>query len=77
MKNASEKIETALSEKRVKLHLFEPSNRKIWTIVGQGEEHWLDPSFEFCSCLGYYFGKLEGRKGCYHVDCIKLAKNEN
>jgi predicted nucleic acid-binding Zn finger protein len=77
MKKSSEKIESAVSEKRVKLHLFEPSKRKIWTIVGRGKEHWLDPDFEFCSCPGYYFGKLEGKKQCYHMDSIKLAKKEN
>ena len=75
--NSYEKIESAVSEKRVKLHLFEPSNREIWTIVGRGKEHWLDPYFEFCSCPGNYFGKLDGKKGCYHLESIKLAKKEN
>jgi len=26
------KIDSLLSEKRIKLHLFEPSNRKIWQL---------------------------------------------
>jgi len=28
------KIDSLLSEKRIKLHIFEPSNRKIFTVVG-------------------------------------------
>ena len=35
------KIDSLLSEKRIKLHLFEPSNRKIWTVVGADKEYWL------------------------------------
>ena len=50
----SDRIELLVSEKRVKLHLFEPSKRKIWTIVGKGEEYWLDPDSCFCSCPGFY-----------------------
>ena len=30
-----DRIEQLVSEKRVKLHLFEPSQRKIWTVVGK------------------------------------------
>ena len=32
-----DRIEQLVSEKRVKLHLFEPSQRKIWTVVGKTE----------------------------------------
>lgn len=71
-----DKVRTAVSEKRVKLHVFEPSQRKIWTIVGKGKEHWLDPSLEFCSCPGFYFGKLGHKKECYHLESVKLAKKE-
>ena len=74
MIQSSEKIESVLSQKRVKLHLFQPSLRKIWTVVGIGEEHWLDPEAEYCSCPGYYFGKLNGKKRCYHLDSLNAAK---
>ena len=43
MNKDPDRIELLVSEKRVKLHLFEPSKRKIWTVVGKGEEHWVDP----------------------------------
>lgn len=73
----TKKTGVIISEKRVKLHLFEPSKRQIWTVVGMGEEHWLAPEFDFCSCQGYYFGKLKGKKSCYHLESVKLAIEEN
>jgi len=77
MKKDSSKIESVISEKRVKLHLFEPSNRKVWTVVGKGKEHWLDPELNFCSCPSYYFNTADGKPGCYHLDSLRLAEKEN
>ena len=77
MKKNPDRIESLVSEKRVKLHVFEPSQREIWTVVGKGKEHWLDPDGEYCSCPGYYFGKLSGKKSCYHLESVVLAKKEN
>ena len=75
--NASfDKIESIVEGKRVKQHVFEPSQRVIWTVVGKGEEYWLDPNLEFCSCPGYYFGRLNGRLTCYHLESQKLAQKE-
>ena len=76
MNNSLEKIESTVNEKRVKLHHFTPSDRKIWTIVGKEKEHWLEPDFEFCSCPGFYFGMSKSQKPCYHLESIKLAKKE-
>mgnify|MGYP007063394961 FL=1 len=64
----SEKINSLLSEKRIKLHIFEPSNRKIWTVVGAEKEYWLDPDLDFCSCPGYYFNNE-----CYHLDTLTVV----
>ena len=77
MNKSSEKIESVVSQKRVKLHVFEPSQRKIWTVVGVSGEYWVDPESEYCSCPGYYFGKLNGKNTCYHLDSIRLADREN
>ena len=77
MSKDSERIESIVSEKRVKLHLFEPSQKKIWTVVGKSKEHWIDPDAEYCSCLGYYFGRLNGKTTCYHLESAYLAKKEN
>ena len=66
------KIDSLLSEKRLKLHIFDPSNRKIWTVVGTEKEYWFDPDLAFCSCPGYYFNNE-----CYHLDFFRLAKTKN
>jgi len=75
--NNTNKINNIVSEKRVKLHVFEPSKRKIWTIVGKGKEHWLDPELDFCSCPGYYFSKSNEKKECYHLKAVQLAKKDD
>jgi len=77
VKKSFDRIESLVSEKRVKFHVFEPSQREIWTVVGKSKEHWLDPEGEFCSCPGYYFGKLSGKNICYHLESALLAQKEN
>lgn len=77
MKKEENKIQSTVLEKRVKLHIFEPSNRKIWTVVGKGKEHWLDPEMDYCSCPGFYFGNISERIPCYHLESAKIAKKEN
>ena len=76
MNEKSKKIKSVISEKRIKLHYFLPSNRKIWTVVGKEKEHWLEPDLKFCSCSGFYFGMLKNKKPCYHIDSIQIAKKE-
>jgi predicted nucleic acid-binding Zn finger protein len=71
-----EKSSLIISEKRVKLHIFEPSQRQIWTVVGMGKEYWLAPEFEFCSCDGYYFGRAKGIRSCYHLESAKMAQKQ-
>ncbi len=72
-----EKASLIISEKRVKLHIFEPSQRQIWTVVGMGKEYWLAPEFDYCSCEGYYFGKLKGKKSCYHLESLRMAQTQH
>ncbi|MGV7226417.1 MAG: hypothetical protein ACQ9CV_05815 [Nitrosopumilus sp.] len=72
-----DRVQSIVSEKRVKLHIFEPSQRKIWTVVGKGEEHWIDPEANYCSCPGFYFGKLNGKAACYHLESAQLARTQN
>ncbi len=72
-----DRVEAIVSEKRVKLHIFEPSQRKIWTVVGKEEEYWIDPDGGYCSCPGFYFGKLNGKTVCYHLESAELARREN
>lgn len=63
------RVDTALSEGRVKLHLFKPSGRYIWTVVGREDEYWLDPDTGYCSCQKFYFGS----GSCYHLVCQRQA----
>lgn len=77
MKKDSTNLETVVSERGVKLHYFEPSKRKIWTVVGKDNEHWLDPELKFCSCEDYYFNALATGGECYHLKSVKIAKQEN
>ena len=72
-----DRVQSLVSEKRVKLHIFEPTQRKIWTVVGKGKEHWIDPDSNYCSCPGFYFGKLAGKTICYHLESAQLARKEN
>ena len=76
MNEKSKKIKSVISEKRIKLHYFLPSNRKIWTVVGKEKEHWLEPDLKFCSCAGFYFGMLKNKKPCYYIDSLQIAKKE-
>ena len=76
MNEKSKKIKSVISEKRIKLHYFLPSNRKIWTVVGSDREYWLDPDLDFCSCPGYYFTKKNNEKNCYHLDSLKTVNHE-
>ena len=77
MSKSFDRIQSLVSEKRVKLHIFKPTQRKIWTVVGKGEEHWIDPDCNYCSCPGFYFGKLNGKMACYHLESAQLARNQN
>lgn len=70
-----EKTSVIVSERRVKCHVFEPSKRQIWTVVGMGKEHWLAPEHNYCSCEGFYFAK--NKKSCYHLDSLRLAQNQH
>lgn len=72
-----DRVQFLVSEKRVKLHLFEPTRRKIWTVVGKSDEHWIDPDCNYCSCPGFYFGRLNGKTICYHLESAQLARTQN
>ena len=72
MASQLKKIDSLLSEKRIKLHIFEPSDRRIWTVVGTDKEYWFDPDLDFCSWPGYYFNNE-----CYHLDNFPLAMSQN
>ena len=73
MKNTDKKINDTVENRRVKVHVFEPSNRNVWTVVGTSHEYWVEPDLWFCSCAGYYFSCLSGKYACYHLESLKIA----
>ncbi len=72
-----DRVEAIVSEIRVKGHIFEPSQRNIWRVVGKEQEYWIDPDGGYCSCPGFYFGKLNGKTTCYHLESAEFAQREN
>jgi predicted nucleic acid-binding Zn finger protein len=66
--------DSIVSAMGVKLHYFEPSGRKIWTVVGKENEHWLDPDLGFCSCADYYYNALSTGGECYHLKALRTAQ---
>jgi predicted nucleic acid-binding Zn finger protein len=51
----------------IKVHVFRPSGRKVYTVIGKAKEYWTAPDLDFCSCRSYYFGGLSSGKPCYHL----------
>ncbi len=66
-------VDSIVSSHGVKLHLFEPSNRKIWTVVGKDNEHWLDLDLGYCSCEDYFYNAMEKGRPCYHLQAVESA----
>ncbi len=73
MKKESGGVESIVSANGVKLHWFEPSNRKIWTVVGKENEHWIDLDLGYCSCEDYYYNAMEKGRQCYHLQAVQTA----
>ncbi|MGB9169358.1 MAG: hypothetical protein WCB31_10565 [Nitrososphaeraceae archaeon] len=58
---------------RIKLHIFVPSDRKIWTIVSKNNEYWLDLDLDYCTCKNYFFKTLSGMDRCIHLKSLAEA----
>ncbi len=70
------KIDDLLKGKTIKMHLFLPSNRRIFTIVSN-EEYWLDLKINFCSCKGYYYKYMRSNEQCYHLKALSIADEQD
>ena len=67
-------IDTVLNGS-VKMQVFSPSGRVIYTVVGRSGEEFIDPFKPFCSCKNFFFGVLGGRdQTCYHLLSYEIAK---
>ena len=68
-----DKASNVASRGGVKVHIFKPSNRQIWSVIGK-DERWLNPDAEYCSCQGFYFSNImHASPSCYHLDAVKIA----
>lgn len=66
-------IEAAL-DGCVKRHVFLPSGRYVYTVVGRNADEFIDPDKPFCSCESYFYGVLSTKvKYCYHILSYKIA----
>ena len=59
----------------VKKHVFSPSGRVLFTVVGRSGDEFIDPEKPFCSCRHFFFRVLGGRdRTCYHLLAYEMAK---
>lgn len=58
----------------VKENRFVPSGRKIFTVVGNLGDEFIDPERPYCSC-GHFFFRVRTKKDelCYHLLSYKIA----
>jgi predicted nucleic acid-binding Zn finger protein len=62
-------------EGSVKEHVFAPTGRRLYTVVGRGGDEFIDPEKPFCSCPHFFFKVLGGRDEiCYHLLGYAIAK---
>jgi len=63
---------------RVKRHIFKPSGREIWTVVGSRIDHYIDLEQPYCSCKDFYYNLIRGlEQTCYHLEAARIAKQTN
>jgi predicted nucleic acid-binding Zn finger protein len=69
-----EKAIESASSGCVKRHVFAPSGRCVYTVVGSNADEFIDPDKSFCSCESYFYGVLSTKvKYCYHILSYKIA----
>jgi predicted nucleic acid-binding Zn finger protein len=66
-------VESAVESGSVKMLLFMPTGRRLWTVVGRDGEYWADPELGFCSCKDFYFSSLTKGEPCYHLKSVQKA----
>ena len=62
----------------VKRHVFLPTNRHVFTVVGSNADEFIDPDRSFCSCESYFYSVLGGKaKCCYHLLAYEIASESD
>jgi predicted nucleic acid-binding Zn finger protein len=69
-----EKAVDAVARGYVKAHVFVPSGRTIYTVVGSSGDEFIAPEKPYCSCSNFFFRVMDGkREYCYHLLGYKMA----
>ncbi len=69
------RAEEAANTGRVKRHIFKPSGREVWSVVGRSVDHYIDLDQPYCSCRDFYYQLIRGLEPtCYHIEAAKIAK---
>jgi predicted nucleic acid-binding Zn finger protein len=63
-----------LLNRKVRKYIFNPSEKKVWVVIGKSGSYQILPSVNFCSCNDFYF-RVIGQEIflCYHLIAQKLA----
>lgn len=76
--NTFKKAVDAVFSGDVKRHVFTPSGRTIYTVVGSNADEFIDPEKTYCSCSNFFFRVMSGKaEYCYHLLGYKIAKEAN
>jgi predicted nucleic acid-binding Zn finger protein len=58
----------------IKEHVFTPSRRVVYTVVGRNGDEFVDPNKPYCSCNHFYFRVLGNQDQlCYHLLSYEIA----
>jgi len=58
----------------VKKHVFLPSGRILYTVVGRSGDEFIESEKPFCSCEHFFYRVLGGRDElCYHLLAHRIA----
>ncbi|MEM1994607.1 MAG: hypothetical protein QXW32_03915 [Nitrososphaerales archaeon] len=72
------KVDEVVASGRVKRHIFKPSGRELWTVVGSRIDHYIDLEQPYCSCKDFYYHMIRSsNRTCYHIEAARLAKQTN
>jgi len=62
----------------VKRHVFVPSGRCVYTVVGSNADEFIDPDKLSCTCESYFYGVLGNKvKRCYHLLSYEIASESD
>jgi len=73
--NTFKKAVDAVSSGDVKRHVFIPSGRTIYTVLGSNADEFIDPEKPYCSCSNFFFRVMSGKaEYCYHLLSYRIAR---